>query len=254
MGKYLPSPEEWVRLRDYLMKQEEVGLDTEFDKGTTQVTVWSLAAFSPTGRQHPRGYTSSVGYCLPREALETFKPLFESDSVRKWLHNAPSDSKSIYDSCGAVLANACCTLQWSRVAMPGMDGYGLKPLAIKCLGKPWRPDFATVTGYKRLEYKVKKVKSKVCSCGVPKCKKRLGHKRTDVVTENREEHWVDDNYKPSEIVPGHAIWDAWVDYAIEDAVEALELADWLRKKKCDNPGDPYSAEAARVARSMEWRN
>lgn len=82
-------------------------------------------------------------------------------------------------------------------------------------------------GYKRVERVSKVKKVKVCSCGVPKCRKRLGHIRHDEDQEVWTEKEVDDLYDMREVVPGHARWAAWVSYSLEDAVDALELASYL---------------------------
>lgn len=255
--RYLSEPKDWSRLNDYLLKQREVGLDTEGvgykEAGPKQVTVWSIAAFN--GKQSPRGYAHASGYVLPAEALHTFKPLLESEAVVKWLHNAPADTGGIYDSTGIVVNAARCTLQYSRVAMPGLDAYGLKPLASKVLGKPYRPDFAAVTGYEHVELVSSWATSKTCACGVEKCRKRVlpMHEKTEVSVETVTEKRSWKEYSPADMHPGHERWLQWVDYALEDAVDALELASYLTNLKRQNPGDPYSEAVQAFARSNKWR-
>lgn len=255
--RYLDKPDEWRRLCAYLMTQAEVGLDTEGegfkDAGASTVTLWSIAGYNK--KESPRGYALATGYVLPTEALETFRPLLESHSVVKHCHNAPADTRAIHDTSGIVLGKTHCTLQFSRVALPGLDSYGLKPLACSVLGKGYRPGFSEVMGYDDVVRTERVVKSKSCACGVEKCRKRLlpMHAKTTVGTVVVTEKPVRKEYKPSEMHPQHERWDKWVAYAMEDAVDALELASYLSRLRRQIPGDPYSDEVQQLARGGTWR-
>jgi hypothetical protein len=258
MARYLSSREEWLRLHDHLMLQHpNVGLDTEGegfkDVGAKRVTVWSIAGLN--GKVSPRGYSLATGYVLPAEALRDFRPLLESPSVTKWLHNAPADTRSIHDTTSIVLQAARCTLQYSRVAMPGMQGYGLKALSYGVLGKPYRPGFASVMGYDDKVVTEKVIEDKSCACGEAKCRKRKlpMHEKTLTTRTEVSVKIVSKEYRPEEMHPAHTRWQAWVDYAAEDAVDALELASYLSKLRPQNPGDPFSTEVQCLARSNEWR-
>jgi 3'-5' exonuclease len=253
---YLDTPEAWARLADYLGTVDEVGLDTEFNKGTTQVTVWSLAVLRPNLSPNPAGYRAAKGVVLPAAALPTLKPALERPELRKWLHNAPADTRSLYDSAGIVLPNASCTLQYARVVWPGQDDYGLKTLARRFLRKPARPGFADVMAFTNQRERVTKRKQayKECSCGAVGCRKRTGHVKTDRVRvlETRTVVDFDDAYKPSDMHPGHPVWMAWLAYAAEDAVDALELADYIRRLPATAPGDVLDpSEVAQARAAME---
>ena len=258
---YLDRPEQWERLNKYLMAQPEVGLDTEFldgeDAVSNKVTVWSVAGFKPGARQHPRGYSVAAGYCLPAEALPFFRGLFTSSATIKWVHNAPADTRSIYDTTGIVLERARCTLQYARVALPWLTGYGLKELSVTCLGRPPRESFVGVTTYMEKTVKVKNTRENWCTCGVPKCKKRKpsmlggqlvthGHHTTRrflaTVTQKEAKYSID------EFKPGHPRWDRWVAYSIADAVDGLELASYLHNFASRSPGHPFGPEAQHLAR------
>lgn len=249
MARYLDKPEEWARLAAYLAKEPVIGLDTEFDKDTTRVTVWSVAAFHPTRPIHPRGYRVAIGYVLPAAALETFRGLLESESTTKVLHNAPADTRSIYDTAGVALGSALCSLQYARVVWPGLEDYGLKGLSRRMLGKPPRPGFKEVMAYRaRVVRQVAKV-TKVCSCGVPGCRKRKGHEKTPVTTMVDQVSERDAEYVPSELHPGHPRWDAWLAYAEEDAVDALELWDYIERQPPQAPGDVF--DPALIAQALK---
>lgn len=256
-SKYLSEPDQWQRLCAYLLNQRDVGLDTEGmgfkTPGPKRVTVWSVAGFN--GKQSPRGYSLATGYVLPAVALETFKPLLLSRTVTKWLHNAPADTRAIHDTAGIVLQAAKCTLQYTRVAIPDLDSYGLKPLACKILGKPYRPGFADIMAYERTDLKSTWVTTKTCACGEAGCRKRKlpMHAKTETTEELVTESIVKAEYTAEDMHPGHERWDKWVDYALEDAVDALELASYLNNLKPQAPGDPYSDAVAAFARSGRWR-
>jgi hypothetical protein len=255
VGRYLGTQEEWSKLCNYLLTQAEVGVDTESQEaeeggsGARDLYVWSVAGFKPGGALHPRGYRPAIGYCLPRGALETFRPLFESEKVIKWVHNAPADTRPIFDNAGIVLRRARCTLQHARVALPNAGQFGLKFLAQACLGKPSREGYLEVISYTGTKTKEKTKKTKLpCTCGAPKCKKRKGHLRETVLETVTTSKEFTTRYNQADLIPGHARFPRWVDYAIADAVDALELASFLSMYKDRRPGDPFGPEAQEMAR------
>lgn len=222
----MPEPARWRRYLDHCMGLPAVGFDTEFQDG--KVTFWSLAIPRSTG-VGAFGYVPARGYVLPAEALVFFRPLLESPSTVKWAHNAVADTRVVFDSTGIIMVNTQDTLSWARVARPGLPAYGLKQLAGMLLGKRRRPTYAEVLGYLKKEERTKTTKRKLCSCGVKGCKKRLGHVRSVIEESLVVTKEVPAEYLHSELAPGHPAWDAWIAYAMEDAIDALELADYLNR-------------------------
>ncbi len=235
--RYLDTPERWKKLLDICLSRESVGFDTEFQEG--RVSVWSLAVF--TGKPvTPLGYYPARGYVLPAAALTFFEPLLTSETVVKWAHNAVADTRSVHNHCGISLVNVNDTLSWARVARPGLTSYGLKPLASLLLGKPSRPGFKEVMAHlKTISVKIK-TKIKECRCGVAKCRKRKGHSKFTSVVVQEVDKEVDAEYTVHEIVPGHERWSQFLDYALEDAVDALELSSWLSRARHNLTTDTLS--------------
>ncbi len=69
---------------------------------------------------------------------------------------------------------------------------------------------------------------KVCSCGVPGCRKRKGHDR---LVEEWTEYTGEIKTREvalSDVGPGHHLWDRLRIYAAEDAEAAVELWEKLR--------------------------
>jgi hypothetical protein len=64
------------------------------------------------------------------------------------------------------------TLQWARVAAPGMRLYGLKEMERWALGYPDRPDFLDMVTYEAQEPKAKKHRERGCICGAKPCRKK----------------------------------------------------------------------------------
>lgn len=229
----------WGPFLEYCLKQPAVGFDTEFTPDR-QITVWSLAVASKS--VSPIGYQRAYGYVLPAAALQVFAPLLTSEAVTKWAHNAVADTRSVWASTGIVMRNVQDTLGWSRVACPGLPSHGLKPLSKMLLAKPSRPGFKQVMTYQVEVTTTKHTKKKVCSCGVPGCRKRLNHVRTEVLVERVVKKTEERMYDQREVIPGHERFPAWAAYALEDAVDAFELASFLagskNKLKCSPTTSP----------------
>jgi hypothetical protein len=94
------------------------------------------------------------------------------------------------------------------------------------------------------------VKIKSCSCGDEGCRLRkareedgvlIRHEKTTLVTTEgyQVEKWVDDEYPLETIVPGHVRWKLLVQYAIDDAIAALQFAE-IAEEQNDPAPWPYS--------------
>ena len=167
----------------------------------------------------------------------------------KILHNAPADTRSIYDTAGIALQEAHCSLQYARVVWPGLDDYGLKALSRRMLGKLPRPGFKETMAYVGRVTKQTEKTYKVCDCGVEGCRKRKGHVKTGRVRLVESVKEVAMEYRPSEMAPGHPRWGAWLAYALEDAVDALELWDYAERQPSQLPGDVFDPDL--IARALK---
>jgi hypothetical protein len=244
LWKYLDQPEQWDAVVKACLEKKVVGLDTETYghnvKTSTpafraKIDVWSLAL--STSQLSPRGYHLARACVLPLEAAHypPMKDMLESFEVLHVFHNAHHDQHAFanHDVCiGAVFD----TLDAVRLAWPGLDcGYALKPLRVHLLGKSDRTRFKSTKTHTDLgltdpivvEYQVE-AETKICACGVEKCRKRKGHEKSIV------KHWVTKTRKepcPIEgIGPGHARWQMKVDYAGDDAADGLELYELVLKR------------------------
>lgn len=250
---YLDKPEQWDKLASKLSQPAAwpLGIDSETygqpDKTSpawrARVQCWSVGVY--TSARHPRGYRVAQGVVLPRAALEHpgLRALLESAEVPKLAHNAPHDYHAMCNE-GLVIRNLEDTLQWSRVALPGLwCGYGLKDLEVHVLGKKPRPDFKAST---RLDYEQTVVMKKAhrgCLCGKSPCRARVTAEWWDATVGWFRPHtrvsWrvFSPSKRPatrqrdvSEMAPGCPGWDQWVAYSLADAVGVLELADYLTNR------------------------
>lgn len=136
------------------------------------------------------------------------------------------------------------SLQWLRVAVPGMRDYGLKAAEVWALGKQSREDFLTLVTHPVAVYRTTTRHENRCVCGNVPCRKPqksewwdpvLGasrpHRREEVAIETVHERVVDVRWDVTELVPGHERWERWLRYALTDAVSGIELVDWLRNRR-----------------------
>lgn len=262
---WLDRPEQWDRLAGKLLAAGEAGIDSETynqphktsPQHRARVHCWSIGVLGPT--QNPRGYRQGHGVALPVSALTHYKLREALQQIALYAHNAPHDIHSFANE-GLVL-DITDTLQWSRVAVPGKPGYGIKShgatqgLEAWALGKPDRADFLTMVKYQATEVVTKRKTIKRCVCGAEPCRKRgasewfddaLGwfrpHERQETVVETQTERQVERRYEITEFVPGHPRWDAWVAYAVADAVSGIEIVDWLRNLRVRDTSYPWSAK------------
>lgn len=171
--------------------------------------------------------------------------LLEDPQVPKLAHNAPHDVHALLNE-GVRVAGVEDTLQWCRVAVPGLwCGYGLKDLEAHLLGKPPRPGFREVVNLEYTEVRAKREKFRGCICGETPCRARqtaewwddkLGwwrpHTRVTWRVFKPERREAERLRDVGEMVPGCLGWDTWVAYSLADAIGVLELADYLERKRC----------------------
>lgn len=249
---HLGTERQWDALAERLADPEHwpLGLDTETygqpdghsPQFTARVHCWSLGVLTP--RRSPRGYRSAVGVYLPARALVhgPLRRLLEDPLVPKWAHNAPHDFHALRN-VGVEVRGVRDTLQWARVALPDLPcGYGLKPLEVHVLGKPPRPGFKDVVALEYQDVTTRRKVERGCVCGGRPCRARASSDWLDASVPEWRPHtrvtWR--RFVPQrvtrtrlrtadEMVEGCPGWDAWVQYAIADAVGVLELWDYLRQ-------------------------
>lgn len=269
---WLTRPEQWTALGERLASLGEFALDAETygqpDKTSPQhraiVHCWSVGVL--TNRRHPRGYNLATGVVLPAEALhnDAIRRVMANPAVRKWAHNAPHDYHSIVNA-GVEVIGLEDTLQWLRVAVPGMTSYGLKAASQWALGKPARPTFEQVTGYQAMVRRSTFRKDKKCVCGKSPCRAKstsdwfdpaIGwwrkHERIETRVETVHEREVTEHYPVTAFFPGAELlpldWQgqkidrmkAWDDYSLEDSVDDMELVSWLRSRPARRVPSPWS--------------
>lgn len=240
---YLSTPEEWQRVADHAAKVGKMGLDTEtYGHVVTDtspayravVHVWSIAFLTP--RTGPRGNRLAKGAVLPRAALDyqPIRDMLESPSLLVVAHNVRHDQHALAN-IGIDLAKTQIrdTLDLARLVWPerSMDmrlGFRLKPMARDLLGKPDRDSYKKLITDEELMVTYKETKT--CVCGVTGCKKRKepDHAKLLGRTEVRKTRKI--IYALENIIPGHKRWAALLDYAAEDAVDALELDDLATRR------------------------
>ena len=174
---WLALPEQWSALGRRLQTIGEFALDTETydqpDRTSPQhrakVHCWSVAV--STKKRSPRGHFLATGMVLPVGALydAEIQRALGDPAVRKWAHNAPHDYHSIVNM-GVPVEGLEDTLQYLRVAVPGMPQYGLKAVRQWALGKQPRPGFKEVTSYQTVLARSTFRKSKSCVCGRSPCR------------------------------------------------------------------------------------
>lgn len=237
MIRYLSKEKQWGKLLDYILEHRPpTGLDSEFSgvdfkagqscPGRAKIHVWSLAV--PSGEYNPRGYNEATGVTLPSFAINFFRPYLEDESIVKYAHNSPVDVHAFWNS-GVDVVGIVNTLGLARWVFPTRLSQSLDSLATDHLGHGKIISYKDLTSEPGLVEVERQVK--YCSCGTDGCRKRKstatqGHEklfRTE--TEVIEKGTV---HIPLEtIVPGHRRWNLLVEYAGQDAVMALEEADYL---------------------------
>lgn len=269
---WLALPEQWTKLGERLQTIGEFALDTETydqpDRTSPQhrakVHCWSIGVL--TKQRHPRGYSIATGAVLPVEALGNgaLRAALANPAIRKWAHNAPHDYHSLMNM-GVDVVGLEDTLQWLRVAVPGLGAYGLKAASQWALGKAARPSFKDVTSYQTVVQRSSFKKDKTCTCGKKPCRAKstsdwfdpaLGwwrnHERVETRIETVHSKEITAQYAVTDFVPGAALqplafgglvldrMTVWEAYSLEDSIDDMELVSWLRNRPVKIVPTPWS--------------
>jgi hypothetical protein len=250
---YLATEREWVRCAERISTESAIGLDSEFtgvDFGQGQscvnrakIHVWSIGIL--TNQLHPRGYKTAVGCVLPAIAIPTFRGILENPSIVKAIHNAPVDVHAFYNA-GVDVVGVVNTLSLGRWALPGRQRYNLDDVCTDCLGAGKADSFDSL--FKRTKYidvtKTKNIEHRRClTCGEPgveangfigvECRRRkYPHIQTrwtveeSVTTQRKDGSYY---YDQSLVISGHELWERYVEYALVDAVRAIEFYDFCNR-------------------------
>lgn len=270
---WLDKPEQWSKLAEALRRAGEFGLDTETygqPDGTSpqhraRVHCWSVGVLGTA--TSPRGFRRAGGRVLPRAALDhpELRAVLADGRVRKWAHNAPHDRHALNNE-GVEVVGLEDSLQWLRVAVPGMRDYGLKGAEQWALGYGPRPAFRDMMTYQAPVVTAKRHRERGCVCGRTPCHARqtaewfdpvLGWWRHHTRVEwsvfspktKFETRWLEvPQFVPGAVLPP-LVWQgrelnrlaAWWEYSLADAVRGIELVDWcrnVRPRKLEYPWMP----------------
>ncbi len=248
----LTSKSEWQALVDYcysLPPEERImGLDSEYEgvchdtKEIVNDEYWRtscvvnaeivvLSVAFGTGEIHPRGYEKAKGAVLHRDAL-AFNPIrdmLEDPGVIKPCHNSNVDVHAFRNKgidCNGIIN----TLGLARWMLPGRMAYNLDALGTDCLGIGKTESFRDLMYYPNMITVLKDKTIKVCDCGEPKCRKRKGHNKTEVVIQeevDKQDGWCRISQFEVADNPLHSLHKRYEDYAKRDAVVAWSLFDYL---------------------------
>lgn len=261
-AKFLSNPDKWPILAHRLTQAGEFGFDTETynqsDKTSPQhrarVHCWSVGVL--TGDVTYKGFRRAVGVVLPRAAMDCpdIRAVFSNSLITKWAHNAPHDYHATVNE-GLEVNGMQDSLQWSRVACPGLLGYGLKDIEMRDLGYPPRPSFKDMIVHPITVVKATRKIMRGCICGTTPCKQRsnkmfiddLGnwrhHTRVSFRKFTPSKREIEGRYAVTDFVPGAnldpLIWgtdsydrlQSWWDYSLADAVRGMSVVDWLRRNQ-----------------------
>lgn len=270
MIKYLDDPAKWPILANKLRLAGEFGCDTETyaqpirtsPQHRAKVHCWSVGLLT-SSLSKKGNYREAIGFVLPIDALfnSDIRGVFNDPTITKWAHNAPHDYHSI-TNMGVTINGMQDSLQWFRVAFPGMSRYGLKSIAQWALHYEVRPSFTEMVTYNKPVITVKRKVERGCLCGKKGCKKRanrdflsdwgdyLPHQRVTwrrfiPTSKIREFKYDVTDFTPTaKLEPliwhdkAYNRWDEWLKYSAEDSTQGIEAVDWLRnqpKKRYINP-------------------
>lgn len=263
---YLAKESEWDQLSKFLETYTDIlGLDSEFEGvdfsegdscvNKANITVWSLGILS--NEIHPRGYRKAKGCVLPRSALEHrgLRKILTDSARIKAAHNSNVDVHA-FNNAGVDVLGVVNTLSLARWMVPGEIQYNLNALGEKYLGVGKTEEYKDIFRTPNIIEVVKQKKSKVCSCGVPGCRKRkdtysselddfIVHTKTEQIEETvelKEKGFT--LITQTEILakgPGHPLFDRFIAYAQRDATLAASLYDYLVRLKTETEIPWYNA-------------
>jgi hypothetical protein len=272
---WLDKPEQWSKLAEALRAAGEFGLDTETygqPDGTSpqhraRIHCWSVGVLTTT--QSPRGYRRAVGRVLPAAALRSpeLRSVLADGRVRKWAHNAPHDRHALNNE-GIEVVGLEDSLQWLRVAVPGMRDYGLKGAEQWALGYGPRPGFRDMMTYEAEVVTARRRRERGCICGKTPCHARQVAEWWDQATgwwrphtrvswsvftpvTRKELRWLEvPQFVPGAVLPP-LVWQglkldrlaAWWEYSLADAVRGIELVDWCRNVRPRKLEYPWRASS-----------
>ena len=191
-----------------------VDFKTETCPFRSKCHVFSVASVPYNAEFNPRGYYEPTAVVMPRR----FLPML--DSVPLYAHNAGVDVHTALNYTPETVLNVTDTLSMARLLYPGLalkGGFGLDNLGQRMLGMGKTTSFKELVQRPRLVQKVRKG-TPSCACGADKCRRR-GPSHVKVPGTDRME-WVQKGMEETpldEIRPGHAKWDALVEYSAADA-------------------------------------
>lgn len=177
------------------------------------------------------------------------------------MHNQSVDAHALANH-GITLRGGINTLGLVRWEMPELiqmaGRFKLKALMVNLLGREPVCAYLDLVTFERAEpYSTwRKVTRSECSCGVPGCLKRKPdtsyHEklRVEERVETIHERTVKDRYPLQSIVPGHPRWELLVEYALDDAVAALQIL-FLCELVTDPAPWPYGGERPRFSQAVE---
>ena len=239
--RYLDRPDQWAQVAQVARTKRWVAIDTEYlidEKRSpahhSQLHVWSIG-WEGKGEPNGKGVIEAQAYVLPRLALDDpiLRAYLQDPTHEKWAHNAGVDRHAM-DNVGVGVMGVRDSLSLFRWLLPGRvapgPGFSLDALGLDILGerRGKTEAFVDLVSRPRVVEKVRRIRSRVCTCAEPGCKRRSGdHKRTEVVSE--EPCTVvsgTERFPLSDITPGHERWDRLVVYAGQDVLIGCELVQW----------------------------
>jgi hypothetical protein len=182
------------------------------------------------------------------------RAVLEDPAIHKWAHNAPHDRHSLNNE-GVDIRGLEDSLQYLRVLVPGMKGYGLKEAERWALGYGPRPEFWDMVSYEAEVVTARGRTERGCICGAKPCRARSTsdwldndgvwrpHIRVQWRVFTPVKRTEKRRLEVTDFVPGATlpplVWggqvldrlEAWWAYSAADAIRGMELVDWMRNQR-----------------------